>query len=59
MSFFTSLNLIKYSHLFRTCKKIIANINSLELPKLLRNLSIVNPSGLFAGSECLTYVDNG
>ena len=52
-------NYLILSELFRVCKKLDFSKDWLDLPKFLCNLFIINPSGLFAGIECLTYLDNG
>ena len=33
--------------------------NWYELPEALQHLCILNPCGLYAGTECLTYIDEG
>lgn len=41
------------------CRKINLDFEWDSLGQHLTNLSVVNPAGLFAGDECLTYIQQG
>ena len=53
------------THINRVLKKINPQLELKEpfvlkeLSESLEQLSIMNPQGLFGGTECLTYVDKG
>ena len=55
------LSLVHFSYciLFRICKTIEVNFTWLDMLRSLPELCVVNPCGLYAGSECLTYDSNG